>query len=165
MNSLEIYVKTDKGRDEIQTRKNQLPSALRSLLIMIDGRSSAGEILKQVAPMGITPDALEQLVAQGFVALDKPAPAPEAAAPQPVPSSAADNLPDSQRFMTARQYMTDTVVNAMGLRSFMFTLKLEKAETLQDLRGLLAEYTKLMEKGTGTMEAEVLVRQAKELLR
>lgn len=167
MNPLEIYLKTDKGREEIQTRKNQLPAALRTLLIMIDGKSTAGEILKQVAPMGITPDSLEQLITQGFIALDRPAPAPAAAA-QPAFSqgdSAVDALPDSQRFMTARQFMTDTVVNAMGLRSFMFTLKLEKAETLQELRALLPDYTKMMEKGTGAMEAEVLVRQARELLR
>ena len=165
MNLNEIYVKTDKGREEIQTRRNQLPSALRSLLIMIDGRSSAGEILRQVSPMGITPDALEQLISQGFIDLDRPAqPAATAPAAPPAGDSAADSRPDSQRFLTARQFMTDTVVNAMGLRSFMFTLKLEKAETLQDLRALLAEYTRLMEKGTGAMEAEVLVRQARALL-
>ena len=161
-----IYVKTDKGREEIQTRRNQLPAALRTLLIMIDGKSSAAEILKRVAPMGITPDSLEQLITQGFIALDRPAQTAEAAqAAPPAGDSAVDALPDSQRFMTARQFMTETVVNAMGLRSFMFTLKLEKAETLQDLRAHLVEYTKLMEKGTGGMEAEVLVRQARELLR
>jgi hypothetical protein len=165
MKALDVYVKTDKGRDEIQTRKHQLPATLRSLLIMIDGRSTAGEILKQVAPMGITPDALEQLVAQGFIALDRPAPETAATAPPAAQDSAADLLPDSQRFLTTRQYMTDTVVNAMGLRSFMFTLKLEKAETLQDLRGLLPEYTRLMEKGKSGMEAEVLVQKAKDLLR
>lgn len=163
MNPLEIYVKTEKGREEIQTRKNQLPPTLRSLLIMIDGRSSAGEILKQVAPMGITPDALEELILQEFIALDRPAPA---AQPAPVEQdSAVDALPDSQRFLAARQFMTDTVVNAMGLRSFMFTLKLEKAETLQGLRSLIPEYTKLMEKGTGHLEAEVLVRRALELIK
>jgi hypothetical protein len=166
MNPLEIYVKTDKGREEIQTRKSQLPAGLRTLLIMIDGKSSAGEILKQVAPMGIGPDALEQLIGQGFIALDRPAPAAAAAPPAAgAVDSATDGLPDSERFVAARQYMTDTVVNAMGLRSFMFTMKLEKAETLVDLRGLLPDYTKMMEKGTGKMEAEVLVRQARELLR
>src|ERR1035437_667294 len=47
MNPQEIYVKTEKGREEIQTRRSQLPPPLRTLPIMIDGRSSAGEILKQ----------------------------------------------------------------------------------------------------------------------
>lgn len=163
MNPLEVYVKTERGREEIQTRKNQLPAALRTLLIMIDGRSSAGEILKQVASMGITPEALEQLTNQGFVALDRP---PATAPPAPVAvDSAADALPDSERFLTARQFMNDTVVNAMGLRSFMFTLRLEKAETLQELRGLIPEYTKLMEKGAGHLEAEVLVGKAQDLIR
>ena len=53
----------------------------------------------------------------------------------------------------------------MGLRSFMFTLKLERAETLTDLRGLIPEYTKMMEKGTGHLEAEVLVGEVQELIR
>jgi|BarGraIncu00222A_1022003.scaffolds.fasta_scaffold174079_1 hypothetical protein len=163
MNPQEIYVKTEKGREEIQTRRSQLPPTLRTLLIMIDGRSSAGEILKQVGPMGITADALEQLIAQGLVALDRPAPAAQPASV--VEAVATDALPDSERFLAARQFMTDTVVNAMGLRSFMFTLKLEKAETLQGLRSLLPEYTKLMEKGTGHLEAEVLIRRVLELIR
>jgi hypothetical protein len=113
--------------------------------------------------MGITPDLFEQLIEQGFIALDRPAPA---AAPSAAPQAGpADLRSESERFPDARQFMTDTVVNAMGLRSFMFTLKLERAENLQDLRALLPEYAKLMDKGSGTLEAEVLVRRARELLR
>ena len=106
----------------------------------------------------------------GFIALPRPAPVappetvapPAPAVPRPAPKP-APQAPGVDRFYGARQFLNETVVNAVGLRSFLFTLRLEKANSLSDLRLLLPDYAKLMEKGTGKLEAEVLVRRAREL--
>src|SRR5471030_376343 len=51
-----IYVKTDKGTQEVQTRATQLPRRARSLLIMVDGHSTAMEILSNTSSIGETSD-------------------------------------------------------------------------------------------------------------
>ncbi len=165
MSLRDVYVKTEKGLDEIQTRKAHLLPALRTVLVMVDGRSTAEAILAQVAQLGVPPDAFDQLLAQGFVSVEHSAPAPQSVAPAARGSAPpAEPLSENARFYTARQFMTETVVNAVGLKSFFFTLKLEKAETLQELRDLLPEYARILEKGSGHMEAEVMVQKAKDLI-
>ncbi len=62
-----IYEKTDKGREEIATRKYHLPSRLRSLLVMIDGESRADQLLQKVAPLGLTEQNLNELLEQRFI--------------------------------------------------------------------------------------------------
>lgn len=46
-----IYAKTDKGTEEIQTRKYKLPQKLRSLLIVIDGKTPTDKILNMFSAM------------------------------------------------------------------------------------------------------------------
>jgi hypothetical protein len=160
MNPHEVYAKTDKGRDEIQSRQYKLASAHRMLLIMIDGKTKAGDILKQTAQTGVSTETMDELLAQGFIALQRSAPAPSAAQP----AAAAQSDEGANRFPEARKFMNDTVVNAAGLKSFMITLKLEKAETLQDLRDIFHDYRTLIEKGSGKTEAESIIKRAKELI-
>jgi predicted secreted protein len=160
MKDQDVYVRTEMGIETIRTRREALSPDLRVVFFMIDGHSPAEEILAQVSGLGVTAEAFDRLVAEGFVVLQ----APPAAAP-----AAAEGSPDAKpaagpdRFFIARQFLNETVVNAVGLRSFFFTLKLEKANSLSDLRLLLPDYFKHIEKGTGKLEAEVLTRKAREL--
>jgi hypothetical protein len=64
-----IYDKTDKGREEIATRKYQVPPKLRTLLVMIDGRHSLESLLKNFAVLGLSKDNVDELERQGFIAL------------------------------------------------------------------------------------------------
>jgi hypothetical protein len=75
-----IYDKTDKGREEIATRKYQLPPKLRTLLVMIDGRHSLESLLKHFAALGLGEDNVKELVGQGYIAL---AAGPAADEPEP----------------------------------------------------------------------------------
>jgi hypothetical protein len=69
-----------------------------------------------------------------------------------------------QRFSAAKRFMNETVVNALGMRSFFFTPKLEKASTRADLAEMLEEYGKAIAKGTSAEEAAVLIERAREML-
>lgn len=160
MKDQDVYVRTEQGIETIRTKKEALSSELRIVFFMIDGHSPAEEILAQVSGLGVTAEAFDRLVAEGFVALQAPAAAAPAAAEA---SPAAKPAAGPDRFFIARQFLNETVVNAVGLRSFFFTLKLEKANSLSELRLLLPDYFKHIEKGTGKLEAEVLTRRAREL--
>lgn len=63
----QIFEKTDKGREEIATRKYQLSSRLRSLLVMIDGEQMTDQLLQKVAPLGLTEKNLNELLEQHFI--------------------------------------------------------------------------------------------------
>jgi hypothetical protein len=64
-----IYDKSDKGREEIATRKYQLRSKLRTLLLMIDGRHSLGGLLTNFAALGMSGEHIDELLGQGYIAL------------------------------------------------------------------------------------------------
>jgi hypothetical protein len=161
MQEHDVYARTEKGLEMMRTKRDALSPDLRVVFFMIDGLSPAEEILAQVSGLGVTSDAFDRLVSEGYIALQAP-PAPVVSAPANAPVT-SQPAPEVDRFYAARQFLNETVVNAVGLRSFFFTLKLEKANSLPDLRLLLPDYFKLIEKGTGRIEAEVLTRRAREL--
>jgi hypothetical protein len=61
--------------------------------------------------------------------------------------------------------MIETVVNALGVRAFFITLKLDKCSNRADLSALLEDYAKAIAKGSGPEEAEVLTARVREMLR
>ncbi|MEA5097819.1 MAG: hypothetical protein VB032_04710 [Burkholderiaceae bacterium] len=62
-----IFEKTDKGREEIATRKYQLSSRLRSLLVMVDGKQTMAELLKKVAPLSLNEQNITELLETQFI--------------------------------------------------------------------------------------------------
>ena len=64
-----IYDKTDKGREEIATRKHRVPPRLRTLLVMIDGNLPLDALLKNFAGLGVTKESIDELVDQDFISL------------------------------------------------------------------------------------------------
>jgi hypothetical protein len=70
-----IYDKTDKGREEIATRKYQVPPKLRTLLVMIDGRHPLDALLKHFEALGLNKDNIDELVRQEYITLVSGGPA------------------------------------------------------------------------------------------
>lgn len=62
-----VLSKTDKGVEEIETRKHKLEAKLRTLLIVVNGKSTAAELLQNFAQRGDLTPLLERLLAEGFV--------------------------------------------------------------------------------------------------
>lgn len=156
MKPTDILDRTDKGQEEIHHRRHKLASRQRMLLLLVDGIHTAEELSQQASKIGLPATALTELVSQGYVALAAPK---SGAAP-------GDQAPSTfERYRKARQFMNDSIVNAMGLRSFFFTLKIEKTANLADLHGLFGDYIAAMKKALGESEAEVLIVRMRELLR
>ncbi len=94
-----IYDKTDKGREEIATRKHHLPAKLRSLLVMIDGNRPLEVLMKNFGPLGLSVDHLGELLKDEFIFL-----ADEGAAePLPPAELAKAHGPSARARMAARR--------------------------------------------------------------
>src|SRR5262249_43002209 len=146
MDASVVYQKTRKGEDEIKARAAKLPPKVRTMLIMVDGSKTSGQLAGIAKQLGVTEDYIALLEGQGLIA---PA-AGKAAAPAHQPSGAGAPPQDEfERFRAAKTFMNETVVNALGMRSFFFTLKLEKCGTRAELAGLVEDYGKAIAKASG----------------
>ena len=67
MNLQAVLHKTEKGVAEVQTRQHKLEQKLRNLLIVANGKTTAGELVKQFEQIGDVAPLLEQLLAGEFI--------------------------------------------------------------------------------------------------
>ena len=157
MNSSDIVVKTADGLEELKARSRKLPPRLRTMLIMIDGTLTVGQLQQAAAKLAVPVDFLESLQQQGLIsAMSSVTTAPGAVA--------RARPPEVDSFRAAQKFMNDTVVDASGFRAFFFTLKLEKCSTKADLIALLPDFAKAISKGSGQEIARVLEARAREML-
>jgi hypothetical protein len=63
---------------------------------------------------------------------------------EPAPNPQRPPATDAERFRVTQKFMNDCAVDALGLRAFFWTLKLEKVSTCDELRQLLPEFRKAM---------------------
>lgn len=153
MDSAAAISRTPAGSGEIRERRHKLNPKQRALLILIDGSRSAGYHREQARRLGLPDDTLDAFEGLGLIA---------AGAAQPI--AAAVSGDEVQRFMAARQLMNDAVVDALGLRAFFFTLKIERTGGLADLRALLPEFGKQLHKAHAAEVADELIGRARQLL-
>jgi hypothetical protein len=95
-----IYDKTDKGREEIATRKYHVAAKLRTLLVMIDGRQPLGALMKNLGPLGLAEEHVDQLLSQGYIVLVGGGPSERAA--EAAPQQAARAPVSARARMLAR---------------------------------------------------------------
>ncbi len=167
-----VFDKTEKGREEISTRKYQLPPRLRTLLVMIDGKQDAEDLLQKVGSLGIGEENITELLDNGFIKA-MPASAPiEAVAPvaqasvvtsePPAGNPAASN--NASQFQALYQFYTETIKSAIGLRGYALQLKVEKASSIADFRELRQPYLEAVLKAKGNEMAQSLRSRLDQLL-
>lgn len=158
MAAADIYRKTDAGQAEVRDRKLKLNPRLRTMLILVDGTRPELILREEAQKVGAPADFLQQLSSAGLIERASSAPAPAAAA-------ATATRDEFTRFREAKQFMNTTIVDALGIKSFFFTMKLERAGVTADLRELLEPYRQAIAKAQGEAQAEVLARRVEEMLR
>ena len=62
-----VFVKTSKGNEEIDQRSHKLNHGLRYVLILVNGKSTVGEILEKGAGLPAIDKALAYLATAGFI--------------------------------------------------------------------------------------------------
>jgi hypothetical protein len=145
------------GAAEISKRRKNLRGRMRTMLILIDPSRTAEELRAQAAQLGVPDDFLETLVREGYIA---PMAGSEAA------EGATQAVSDRElgRFRRAQAFMQETIVDAMGVRALLFTLKLERCVTRAELAALLPEYEKGIGKFRDEAQTRLLVQRAKDFL-
>ena len=162
MNQGEIYAKTEEGVRELKERKRNLPIALRSLLIMVDGSRTVAEVLERARVLRVDATALATLERSGLIAKRFSAPSSvearsEAAA---VPRSEGE----VQRFLTAQQQLSNAINEHLGFRGYMMMMRLQRASNLRDLHDLLPDFARAMIKRMGIDAATPIVGELERLI-
>ncbi|TKR33947.1 hypothetical protein FCE95_06665 [Luteimonas gilva] len=143
MRADEVYAKTDAGREEIETRARKLPPALRSTLLLVDGRRNIAQLLGLASGLHAPPDALAQLAEQGLIA-----PLAQIAEAAAAWSDAAD------RYRVLSGLMSEAVRQHLGLRGYFMQLKIERCNDTDELSALLPELTAAIAKSKGVPSAQ-----------
>ncbi|UNK49196.1 hypothetical protein MNR01_15945 [Lysobacter sp. S4-A87] len=174
----EVPNKTDAGRDEIQQRTRKLPNVLRSILLLVDGQRSAGQLRDVIAGLRGPPDALEQLRSLGLVDV-----------PQTMAAAAAASIPGREfsgrvtgQVSTAAvaagvgaapvtggyaplyTLMSDTVREHLGLRGYFLQLKIERCTDVGELLALLPDLSTALAKAHNVGFAGEMERRMRSLV-
>jgi hypothetical protein len=111
-----VLSKTDKGREEIETRKYKLDQRLRAVLITVNGKLTAGELVRQFSQATDINAQLEKLLRDGFVQ-------------QP--------LDDSARLKQTQMELGALISATLGPAGDNIALKIEGAKSVAELRAYL----------------------------
>ena len=149
--------KTLQGQRELVDRRQKLHARSRSLLIAVHGEHTVAELKRQFAALGDVPGILDELGALGLITTDARAPAASTA------TAAAD--PELPPLQLARACINETAVATLGLRAFLFTLKLERCYTKAELTELLPEYRRVLAKAKGDEFAASMAARVEQSLR
>jgi hypothetical protein len=147
-----ILVKTDKGAEEIATRKYKLDAKLRTLLIMVNGASSAAQLAQKFAGIGDIQPLLVQLEKEGYV---REGAAPDAGAAAAGP--AAD-------IKAVRLALARAVTDVLGPGGDSIALKIEECATMDALRAYLDSKREMLNSVLGR-KAPDFWKKAESLIR
>jgi len=121
---------------------------------MIHGTETVAELSRNPQAFGAVEDNLAQLVSLGLIAA-------RGGPPVPAPVAGAATLPAAQQ---TKQFLNESAVAVLGLRAFLFTLKLEHCYTEPEIRAILPEYRRVMTKAKGEAFAGTMAARAEAIL-
>lgn len=168
MSSDGIYRKTEKGRTEIATRANRLGMRERTMLIMVDDKTTRRELLAK-NPHPTSEGILNNLLADGYIeivgASQAAAAAPVAAAPvapaavpgaAPVAATpAAPAAPDVEvSMLSASRFACRALVTYLGPSADDLTTMIEKAKDLPALTAALEKCRDVIQAMAGKRKAD-----------
>jgi hypothetical protein len=155
-----IYRKTDKGREEIATRANKLGLRERTMLIMVDDKTTrAGLLAKNSHPT--SEGILDDLLAGGYIetvggavtAGTTSAPAPAAAEPAAIATAPAAASVDVS-IESASRYACRTLVTLLGPGADDLTALVEKCKTVEELATRLEKCRDVVQAMAGKRKAD-----------
>ena len=156
-----IFDKTDKGREEIISRKYRLASRLRSLLVMVDGKHSSDDLLSKVAALGLNQASIDELEQQGFI--QRHGTTAKLVTPN-LEETQNSQINSVELFQVLHDFYTETIKQNLGLRGYNIQFIVERATTLQDFHELRAPFLDAINKSQPEKKALELRDQLDELL-
>lgn len=161
MDPSEIYAKTELGLQELRERKLNLPVTLRSLLILIDGNRTVGEVMDKARALRLDERALTALERGGLIAKRFSAPS-VAEAPEQIQATRTQD--EVERYLQAQQMMSDAINKHLGFRGYGLMMRLQKTANVRDLHDLLPDFAKALVKRIGMGPATPIVGAIERLI-
>jgi hypothetical protein len=157
------YRKTGSGMDAIATRHPGLPARQRSLLILVDGRRTAGELAVLTAAFGDTQELLQALLGQGFIEVVEQVHAvPSRPAPlAPAPARQVDG--EAVPLAKARSLASRRLIDLLGPGASELCMKLEATRTAEEFRGTLRRVEGILREVVGSQRAAQFVTEVESL--
>jgi hypothetical protein len=137
MNKNTLLVKTPQGREALARRPPELGPRMRSLLIMVDGRRSAGELARLAIGLGGEADMVNRLMAQGWVMSHTPDESFVPSVPFPDSQSARPSGFHAVTLSQARQLVSRFVNDEMGPMGASIAIEVETCRSMEELHGQL----------------------------
>jgi len=144
-----IYRKTEKGRTEIATRANKLGLRERTMLIMVDDKTTRSGLLSRSAHPS-TGDILDALLAQDFIEIDTGEVAVAAAAPAAVAAPPAIEV----SLTSASRFACRSLMDLMGPAADDLTALVEKSTNAEELATVLEKCRAILQSMVGKQKAE-----------
>lgn len=150
-----IYVKTAKGQEEVATRAFQLPSRVRSLLVMVDGKNSGEQLVANTAALGDSAAFFSMLVEGGFI---------EAVAASSLAATAAptENVKAPPKELVRK--VCHLVTDILGPAGDSLTLRLEKAASLEEFAKHVEQCRDVISNAAGKKKGDLFWNTVVELL-
>lgn len=163
-----VYKKTEKGMNELLAPTPSIDARLVSVLILVDGVRESAEVNRLAQEVNLPVDALEILFHGGFI--DKkfkgsaaPADAKIPAPAEPVAPQQATATSKLEKFNALYSYLVEETKALLGLRGFIYQLRIERASTLLELKALIEPIGKAIEKRHGLEAARNFMRESERL--
>jgi hypothetical protein len=145
MNLQSILQKTEKGVAEVQTRQHKLEQKLRTLLIVVNGKATAAELVKQFEQSGDVTPLLEQLLAGEFI------------------REAQGAAAASDEFREIRVQLSQLLTDALGPPGDAIVMQFEGCKSMEEARAFVESHRPVLERVVGPRGAAFLAK-AKALL-
>ncbi|MGB9355742.1 MAG: hypothetical protein WCB21_09390 [Azonexus sp.] len=178
MKPASYYARTEKGAAEVAQRSQAIPARARSLLLMIDGKSTGAQLLEKLAAFPNSGELLQLLETEGYIgpvdgggaAVSAPAAAPAStasvtAAPAAAsPAVASPGTGSVSGIGAAKRFMIRSLHEIFGPDADSLTGKVDLAQTTEDLRKLAEKHRELMASMGSRRKADAYWQGIEELL-
>ena len=167
-----LFDKTTRGRAEIAIRGTNLSPRLRTLLLLVDGKTDSSNLLAKVSGLGLSASHLEILLEAGLIEVHVTVIAPrvipttkpaintdvvkESELPLP-PTSPILKTPQTQtilpigksQFECVYHFYNETIKSMIGLRGYSLQLRVERANSIDDFKEIRQLYLEAVFKSKG----------------
>jgi hypothetical protein len=173
MKPASYYARTEKGAAEVAQRSQAIPARARSLLLMIDGKSTGAQLLEKLAAFPNSGELLQLLETEGYIgpvdgggaAVSAPAAAPvSTASVTAAPPAASPGTGSGSGIGAAKRFMIRSLHEIFGPDADSLTGKVDLAQTTEDLRKLAEKHRELMASMGSRRKADAYWQGIEELL-
>lgn len=163
-----VYKKTDKGMDELLAPSARIDARLVSVLILVDGERDSAEVNRLAKQVNLPADALEILFHGGFIekkfkGTAEPVDQKKELRQEPVVTKPGNASTKLQGFNDLYSYLVEETKSLLGLRGFVYQLRIERATTLLELKALIEPIGKAVSKKHGFEIAKHFVGESERL--